>query len=78
MFTPRLSLILVMLLLPGCALWKERVAVSASCPPSPQAPQAVTDYAYPERSLIEDSGQLLNDFTKDLSQTLRKASGEPM
>jgi hypothetical protein len=78
MRTPKPLLLIAMLLLPGCALLNPPAPISASCPPPPQAPQAVTGYVSPAKNLIEDSGQLLLDFRNELSQTLKKASGESM
>lgn len=74
----RLPLLIVMLLLPGCASWSEPLPVAASCPPPPPPPAAVIGYASPETNLIEDSGRALLDFRNDLSESLSKASGEPM
>lgn len=67
-------LLLALLLLPGCASLPD--AIAASCPPPPPAPAAVTAYVSPETSLIEDSAKLLDDFSNELLQSLRKASGE--
>lgn len=77
MVKPGLPLLLVMLLLPGCALLNP-APIAASCPPPPPAPQAVTGYVSPAKNLIEDSGTLLLDYRNALSQTLKKASGESM
>ena len=73
-----ISLLLAMLLLPGCALLNPPAPVAASCPPPPTAPQAVTGYVSPAKNLIEESGQLLLDFRNELSQALKKANGQPM
>lgn len=75
---PGLPLLLVTLLLPGCALFRDPLPVSASCPPPPQIPQAVVGYATPEKNLIEESGALLLELRNDLAQSLKRANGQPM
>lgn len=67
---------IAMLLLSGCALFSAPVPIAASCPPLPPAPRAVTEFAMPETSLIEDSAKLLDDFRNDLLRSLQKASGD--
>jgi hypothetical protein len=66
---------LALLLLPSCASIRPD-AIAASCPPPPPAPAAVTAYVSPGTSLIEDSAKLLDDFSRELLQSLQKASGE--
>lgn len=77
---PKLNvlLLLVTLLLPGCALFSKPVPVAASCPPPPPAPQAVIDYASPATNLIDDSATLLLELRRDLVESLQKASGLSM
>lgn len=68
-----------MLLCCGCALFNPPPPVAASCPPPPPAPQAVLEFATPTgTSLIEESANALIDFQRELSELLKKASGESM
>lgn len=77
---PRLKMLLfsATLLCSGCASWFKPDVTAASCPPSPPVPLAVSGFATPAKNLIEDSGRLLEDFTSELSQTLKKGNGLSM
>ena len=69
-------LVSVMMLLPGCALWPQPQPVSASCPPVPDLPVVVVEYATPPMNLIEESGSALLDFERELRELLQSAKPE--
>lgn len=71
---PRLLALSATLLLASCAIFREPLPVSASCPPPPAAPRAVIEYAAPPTSLIEDSTTLLRELEINLRESLEQAN----
>ncbi len=68
------AIVSLLMFVSGC----QTVPIAVSCPPTPPIPQAISEYASPAMSLIEGSALRSLKLRQKISETLKKASGQPM